>query len=143
VDAAFVATHRFENVIERGMVQKEYYNYLWFFYSLTSSEAGVSVAEREQIEQRLKADLDKLKYLLTPLIKTIRQGEKPPRDINWQHGEKKFKDLLDLRKKHFYYHWKYLSHFISSLDINTCLQLPFAYFQCCIGQLTKRFRKVI
>ncbi len=30
VDAAFVATHRFENVIERGMVQKEYYNYLWF-----------------------------------------------------------------------------------------------------------------
>jgi len=30
VDAAFVATHRFENIIERGMVQKEYFNYLWF-----------------------------------------------------------------------------------------------------------------
>lgn len=30
VDAAFVATHRFDNVIERGMVQKEYYNYLWY-----------------------------------------------------------------------------------------------------------------
>ncbi len=30
VDAAFVATHRFDNVIARGMVQKEYYNYLWY-----------------------------------------------------------------------------------------------------------------
>jgi phosphonate transport system substrate-binding protein len=30
VDAAFVATHRFDNVIERGMVKKEDFNYLWF-----------------------------------------------------------------------------------------------------------------
>jgi len=30
VDAAFVATHRFDNAIERGMIQKEYYNYLWY-----------------------------------------------------------------------------------------------------------------
>ncbi len=87
-----------------------------YIYSMTSSELGVSVAEREQIEQRLKADLDKLKYLLTPLIKTTHQEEKPPRDINRQHGGEKLKDLLDLRKKHFYYHWKYLSHFINLAD---------------------------
>ena len=30
VDAAFVATHRFDNVIERGMVKKEDFNYLWY-----------------------------------------------------------------------------------------------------------------
>ncbi|MDA3788367.1 MAG: phosphate/phosphite/phosphonate ABC transporter substrate-binding protein [Desulfobacula sp.] len=30
VDAAFVATHRFDNVIERGMVKKDDFNYLWF-----------------------------------------------------------------------------------------------------------------
>lgn len=30
VDAAFVVTHRFDNVIERGMVKKEDFNYLWF-----------------------------------------------------------------------------------------------------------------
>ncbi len=87
-----------------------------YIYSLTSSECGVSVAEREQIEQRLKADLDKLKYLLAPLIKTTRQGEKSSNDINRQHGEEKLKELLDLRKKHFYYHWKYLSHFINLAD---------------------------
>lgn len=29
VDAAFVATHRFDNVIERGMVKKDDFNYLW------------------------------------------------------------------------------------------------------------------
>ncbi|OEU50940.1 MAG: hypothetical protein BA866_06910 [Desulfobulbaceae bacterium S5133MH15] len=87
-----------------------------YIYSLTSSELSVSVAEREQIEQRLKADLDKIKYLLAPLIKTTRQGEKSSNDINRQHGEEKLKELLDLRKKHFYYHWKYLSHFINLAD---------------------------
>ncbi len=30
VDAAFVATHRFDNVIERGMVKQEDFNYLWY-----------------------------------------------------------------------------------------------------------------
>ena len=30
VDAAFVATHRFDNVVERGMVKKEDFNYLWY-----------------------------------------------------------------------------------------------------------------
>jgi phosphonate transport system substrate-binding protein len=30
VDAAFVATHRFDEVINRGMVKKEDFNYLWF-----------------------------------------------------------------------------------------------------------------
>jgi len=30
VDAAFVATHRFDNVIERGMVKKEDFNFLWY-----------------------------------------------------------------------------------------------------------------
>jgi phosphonate transport system substrate-binding protein len=30
VDAAFVATHRFDNVIDRGMVKLEDFNYLWF-----------------------------------------------------------------------------------------------------------------
>ncbi len=30
VDAAFVATHRFDNVIERGMVKIEDFNYLWY-----------------------------------------------------------------------------------------------------------------
>jgi len=30
VDAAFVATHRFDNVIARGMVKKDDFNYLWF-----------------------------------------------------------------------------------------------------------------
>lgn len=30
VDAAFVATHRFDNVIERGMVKKDDFNYLWY-----------------------------------------------------------------------------------------------------------------
>ncbi len=30
VDAAFVATHRFDNVIDRGMVKKEDFNYLWW-----------------------------------------------------------------------------------------------------------------
>ncbi len=30
VDAAFVATHRFDNVVERGMVSKEDFNYLWY-----------------------------------------------------------------------------------------------------------------
>ena len=83
-----------------------------YIYSLTSSELSVSVAEREQIEQRLKADLDKIKYLLAPLIKTTRQGEKSSNDINRQHGEEKLKELLDLRKKHFYY----LSHFINLAD---------------------------
>lgn len=29
-DAAFVATHRFDNVIDRGMVKKEDFNYLWW-----------------------------------------------------------------------------------------------------------------
>jgi phosphonate transport system substrate-binding protein len=29
VDAAFVATHRFDNVIERGMVKKDDFNFLW------------------------------------------------------------------------------------------------------------------
>jgi len=87
-----------------------------YIYSLTSSDAGPSVAEREKIEQQLKTDLDKLKYLLTPLIKATRQGEKLPRDIYWQDGEEKLKDLIDLRKKHFYYHWKYLSHFINLAD---------------------------
>ncbi len=29
VDAAFVATHRFDNVIDRGMVKKDDFNYLW------------------------------------------------------------------------------------------------------------------
>ena len=30
VDAAFVATHRFDNVVERGMVKEEDFNYLWY-----------------------------------------------------------------------------------------------------------------
>jgi len=30
VDAAFVATHRFDNVIERGMVKKDDFNFLWY-----------------------------------------------------------------------------------------------------------------
>ena len=30
VDAAFVATHRFDNVIMRGMVKKDDFNYLWY-----------------------------------------------------------------------------------------------------------------
>jgi phosphonate transport system substrate-binding protein len=30
VDAAFVATHRFDNVIDRGMVKKEDFNFLWY-----------------------------------------------------------------------------------------------------------------
>lgn len=30
VDAAFVATHRFDNVIDRGMVKQEDFNYLWW-----------------------------------------------------------------------------------------------------------------
>jgi len=30
VDAAFVATHRFDEVLNRGMVKKEQFNYLWF-----------------------------------------------------------------------------------------------------------------
>ncbi|RJQ61991.1 MAG: phosphate/phosphite/phosphonate ABC transporter substrate-binding protein [Desulfobacteraceae bacterium] len=29
-DAAFVATHRFDNVIDRGMVKKEDFNYIWW-----------------------------------------------------------------------------------------------------------------
>jgi phosphonate transport system substrate-binding protein len=29
-DCAFVATHRFDNVIDRGMVKKEDFNYLWW-----------------------------------------------------------------------------------------------------------------
>ena len=30
VDATFTATHRFDNAIERGMVKKEDFNYLWY-----------------------------------------------------------------------------------------------------------------
>jgi phosphonate transport system substrate-binding protein len=30
VDAAFVATHRFDNVIDRGMVKKDDFNFLWY-----------------------------------------------------------------------------------------------------------------
>jgi PAS domain S-box-containing protein len=87
-----------------------------YTYSDTSAGIDQSVMEQEQIEQRLKADLDKLEHLLTPLIKVTRPGEKPPTDINLKDGEEKLRDLIDLRKKHFYYHWKYLSHFINLAD---------------------------
>jgi PAS domain S-box-containing protein len=87
---------------------------IFYTYSVSSPETGKSTIklQQEQIEKRLKENLDNLEYLLTPLIKVTRQGGKVPEDVNLWHGEEKLKDLLDIRKKHFYYHWKYLSHFI-------------------------------
>ena len=89
---------------------------LIYSHSMASPEARQAAETREQIEQRLKTDLDKIEHLLSPLIKLTRQDEMPGEDIGLRNDEKKLKHWLDLRKKHFYYHWKYLSHFINLAD---------------------------
>jgi signal transduction histidine kinase len=84
-----------------------------YTYSNTSSKNPHKTETRDQVEQRLKADLDKIEDILSPLTKTtrlsIQSAEKPRSEIV-------LKEWLNLRKKHFYYHWKYLSYFINLSD---------------------------
>ena len=84
-----------------------------YTYSLTSSDVRKAAGEHEQIAQKLKTDLDKLESLLSPLIKITRDDKGSDKNNSLHSGDEKLKDLLALRKKHFYYHWKYLSHFIN------------------------------
>jgi len=55
VDAAFVATHRFDNVVERGMVKKEDFNYLWYSPAVPQDpfvyRASLCPQLKEQVEQ--------------------------------------------------------------------------------------------
>jgi PAS domain S-box-containing protein len=84
-----------------------------YSHSNTSSKTPPKAETRDQIEKRLKADLDKIENILLPLTKTTRLGiqsaEKPKSEIA-------LKEWVNLRKKHFYYHWKYLSYFINLTD---------------------------
>jgi hypothetical protein len=68
------------------------------------------------VEKRLKADLDKVETMLTPIVKPALY--EPPASVEYDTDSKDLdlKDWLKLRKKHFYYHWKYLSHFINLTD---------------------------
>lgn len=54
-DAAFVATHRFDNVIDRGMVKKEDFNYLWWSATIPQDPFAYRMSLcpelREKIEQ--------------------------------------------------------------------------------------------
>jgi PAS domain S-box-containing protein len=84
-----------------------------YSYSNTSSKIPPKAETRDQVEKRLKADLDKIEDILLPLTKTTRlsiQSADKPR------SEMALKEWLNLRKKHFYYHWKYLSYFINLSD---------------------------
>jgi PAS domain S-box-containing protein len=84
-----------------------------YTYSNKSSEIPHTAETRDQVEKRLKADLDKIEDILLHLTKTNRlsipSAEKPKSEIV-------LKEWLNLRKKHFYYHWKYLSYFINLSD---------------------------
>ncbi len=84
-----------------------------YTYANTSSKTPRKAATRDQVEKRLKADLDKIEEILLPLTQTTRLSmqsvEKPKSEIV-------LKEWLNLRKKHFYYHWKYLSYFINLSD---------------------------
>ena len=54
-DCAFVATHRFDNVIDRGMVKKEDFNYLWWSATIPQDpfayRMSLCPALREKIQQ--------------------------------------------------------------------------------------------
>jgi len=67
----------------------------------------------QQVKIRLKSDLVRIENILAPLIRI--SGTETPSMANPAPdiSEKALKDWIDLRKKHFYYHWKYLSHFIN------------------------------
>lgn len=68
------------------------------------------------VENRLKADLDKIETMLTPIVKSVMYEPSEERGYGFQAKNEDLKDWLNLRKKHFYYHWKYLSHFINLSD---------------------------
>lgn len=82
-------------------------------YSNASSNRSPKAETRDQAEERLKSELDKIEKILLLLTNANRPGvpagEKPRSDIE-------LKEWLNLRKKHFYYHWKYLSYFINLSD---------------------------
>jgi len=54
-DAAFVATHRFDNVVDRGMVKKDDFNYLWWSATIPQDPFAYRMSLcpelREKIEQ--------------------------------------------------------------------------------------------
>ena len=83
-----------------------------YSYADTQHEADAPI----QVEEGLKADLDKVEAILTPFMKfpSFERLEKIGAEID--APERDLKDWLELRKKHFYYHWKYLSYFINLTD---------------------------
>lgn len=72
--------------------------------------------ESKQAEKSLKKNLDKIKTILSPLI-TVSSIEVPVAEKQTSEtGQRDLRKWLNLRKKHFYYHWKYLSYFINLSD---------------------------
>ncbi len=72
--------------------------------------------ESDQPEKSLKKNLEKIKSLLSPLINVSSIALSANENQTKEAGQKDLKGWLDLRKKHFYYHWKYLSYFINLSD---------------------------
>jgi len=54
VDAAFVATHRFDNVVERGMVKKEDFNYLWYSPAIPQDPFVYRASLCPEIKQKIE-----------------------------------------------------------------------------------------
>ena len=82
-------------------------------YSYAESEEDqVSVS----VAKHLKHDLEKIEVILTPIVRSAFYETQAAKGNNEQFTSENLKAWLELRKKHFYYHWKYLSHFISLAD---------------------------
>jgi PAS domain S-box-containing protein len=87
-----------------------------YTYPVTTLRKHQEAESQEQIKLRLKANLAKIEQLLSPLIKMTHMGKGSAEELRLQSAEKNLKDWLVLRKKHFYYYWKYLAHLVKLAD---------------------------
>jgi len=82
-------------------------------YSYSESENDETSVSLEKL---LKNNLEKIEVMLTPLAKSTSYNQQVVKGNSIQTKNDNLEDWLELRRKHFYYHWKYLSHFISLAD---------------------------
>lgn len=88
-----------------------------YSYSYTSTEIRQSLYNRGQIEKQLQKDLKNLEKILSPFASNLK-GENIPASVSSSGPQSKseLRRWLNLRKKHLYYHWLYLYHFINIVD---------------------------